>query len=276
MNNYKICCLYSGSKGNSTFISAAGANILIDAGKSARALCSALSQINVDIDSIDAIFITHEHKDHISALQTLSHKHNIPIHMLLSSAQIFNGLRDERLCSSLVLYRGKEFEAQIKGLNVKAFPTSHDSMSSVGYRISFDADNGEKIAIGYLTDTGCVTDNIKNCLLGCETVILESNHDIEMLENGPYPYDLQQRIRGKRGHLSNCECASLAASLFENGTKNIMLAHLSEENNLPEIAYNEVFSAIANKGLNLCVASQYSPVWVGECQCESEETSWQQ
>lgn len=276
MNNYKICCLYSGSKGNSTFISAAGTNILIDAGKSARALCTALSQINVDIDSIDAIFVTHEHKDHISALQTLSHKHSIPVHMLLSSAQIFNGLRDEKLCNSLVLYRGKEFEAKIKGLNIKAFPTSHDSLSSVGYRISFDADNGEQISIGYLTDTGCVTDNIKNSLLGCETVILEANHDKEMLENGPYPYDLQQRIRGKLGHLSNCECAALAASLFENGTKNIMLAHLSEENNRPEIAYNEVLSAIASEELNLCVASQYLPVWLEKCQSEGEKTAWQQ
>ena len=99
MPNCKICTLYSGSRGNSAFISAGGANILIDAGKSAKALCSALGEIGVGVDSIDAIFITHEHRDHISAIQTLSHKHNIPIYILLPSAEFFYGLKDEKLCN---------------------------------------------------------------------------------------------------------------------------------------------------------------------------------
>lgn len=262
MQNCKICCLYSGSKGNCTFISAGGANILIDAGRSAKALCSALCSIGVDIDDIDAIFITHEHNDHVSALQVLSHKHKIPIHILLNSALVFNGLCDERLCDCLHMHRGDGFEVEINGLKVKAFPTPHDSRAAVGYRFTFKGENGEDVSFAVSTDTGCVTDTMRENLLGCSAVVIESNHDLQMLEDGPYPYDLKQRIRSKRGHLSNSDCAALASELYENGTEHIMLAHLSEENNLPELAFNEVFTAIADESFDLKVARQDSPVWL--------------
>ena len=272
MPNCKICSLYSGSRGNSTFISAGGANILIDAGKSAKALCCALSGIGVSIESIDAIFITHEHSDHVSALRTLSHKHNIPIHILLRSAEIFRGLCDERLCSSLQMYGGGSFETTVKGLKVKAFPTPHDSNAAVGYRISFEED-GREIALGVSTDTGHVTDTMLENLSGCYAVVIEANHDPEMLENGPYPYDLKQRISGNRGHLSNSDCAALASRLYEGGTRNIMLAHLSEENNLPSLAYNEVFTAIANPCVNLKVARQDEAVWLTDGEAEEDRLS---
>ena len=262
MQNCKICCLYSGSKGNSTFISAGGAKILIDAGRSAKALCSALSSIGVDIDDIDAIFITHEHTDHISALRVLSHKHSIPIHMLLNSAHVFNGLCDEKLCECLALYRGNEFETMVKGLKVKAFPTPHDSLGAVGYRFEYENECGETISVAVSTDTGYVTPTMRENLSGCRAVVIESNHDLQMLAEGPYPYDLKMRIRSKRGHLSNVDCAAFACELHESGTEHIMLAHLSEENNLPEIAYNEVFSAIADENFDLKVAKQDQPVWL--------------
>lgn len=262
MGNFRICSLYSGSKGNSVYISAGGANILIDAGKSARALCSALKEIGIDIDSIDAIFITHDHNDHTSALQTLSHKHDIPIHILLRSAQIFNGLCDEKLCNCLKLYDGSCFETKIKGLTIKAFPTPHDSRASVGYRLSFDGDDGKEISIGYATDTGHVTDTMLEGLTGCQAVIIESNHDIEMLDDGPYPYELKRRIKSNHGHLSNTECATLAATLCQSGTRHILLAHLSEENNDPSIAYNETLLTVADPEINIRVASQYEPVWL--------------
>ena len=262
MQNCKICCLYSGSKGNSTFISAGGANILIDAGRSAKALCSALKSIGEDIDNIDAIFITHEHNDHISALQVLSHKHRIPIHMLVNSAQVFNGLCDEKLCECLSLYRGNSFETKVKDLRVKAFPTPHDSRAAVGYRFEFKGDSDETISIAVSTDTGYVTQAMRENLIGCNAVVIESNHDLQMLAEGPYPYELKQRIRSKWGHLSNVDCATLAAELYENGTEHIMLAHLSEENNLPEIAFNEVFTAIADESFDLKVANQNEPVWL--------------
>lgn len=262
MQNCKICCLYSGSKGNSTFVSAGGAKILIDAGRSAKALCSALCSIGVNIDDIDAIFITHEHTDHVSALQVLSHKHKIPIHMLINSAQVFNGLCDEKLCDCLTLYRGNSFETQVKGLTVKAFPTPHDSRAAVGYRFEFDGENGEKISVAVSTDTGYVTETMRENLIGCSAVVIESNHDLQMLIDGPYPYELKQRIRSKHGHLSNSDCAALASELYESGTEHIMLAHLSEENNLPELAFNEVFTAIADESFDLKVARQDAPVWL--------------
>ena len=277
MPNCKICSLYSGSKGNCTFISAGGANILIDAGKSARALCRALSDIGVDVDDIDAIFITHEHSDHVSALQALSHKHSVPIHILLHSAEVFRGLFDEKLCLNLRLYEGNSFETTVKGLAVKAFPTPHDSRAAVGYRLSFE-ENGEQIPIAVATDTGHVTDVMLENLSGCYAVVIESNHDEEMLENGPYPYDLKRRIAGGRGHLSNADCATLASQLYESGTKHIMLAHLSEENNLPELAYNEVFTAIADPCFDLKVARQDESVWLTDGSNEEtdskEEALW--
>lgn len=260
--NYKICNLYSGSGGNCTYICAGGANILIDAGKSAKSLCRALSEIGVSPDSIDAIFITHEHTDHVSALQTFSHKYQAEIHMLLSSAKKrFYGLRDETLFSKMVFHENPDFEVSIKGLKIKAFPTPHDSCGSVGYKLSF-TDGDREISIGFATDIGYVTNKIRDSLLGCESVIIESNHDENMLMEGNYPYELKLRIHSKHGHLSNTECASFAALLSVNGTKNIMLAHLSEENNLPDMAYNETLCAIADMRIKLTVACPKSPVWL--------------
>ncbi len=262
MANYKICCLYSGSGGNCTYISAGGANILIDAGKSAKNLCKALDSIGVSPNDIDAIFITHEHTDHTSALQTFSHKYSSDIHILLSCAKKkFYGLRDEALFSKMILHDDPNFEVKINGLKIKAFPTPHDSCGSVGYKLSFADGNGEK-SIGFATDIGYVTDEVRDNLLGCESVIIESNHDEIMLMEGRYPYELKLRIHSKRGHLANPECAALAALLSVNGTKNIMLAHLSEENNRPDVAYNETLCAIADPEINLTVAAPKCPVWL--------------
>ncbi len=261
MPKCRICCLYSGSRGNSAYIEAGGARILIDAGKSAKALCSALKDISVDIDSIDAIFITHEHKDHISALQTLSHKHKIPIYILLPSARVFDGLMDERLCECLMLQMKDTYSVKIKELCINAFPTSHDSKASVGYKLCFTED-GSEYSIGYATDTGYVTDAMREMLSGCFAAVIESNHDEDMLRDGSYPVELKQRIRSRRGHLSNADCAEFVSLLCENGARHIMLAHLSEENNLPSLAYNESLSAIANEAVCLKVAAQDEPVWL--------------
>lgn len=261
MPNCKICALYSGSRGNAVFIEAGGAKILIDAGKSAKALCSALSSIGVDIDSIDAIFITHEHQDHVSALKTLSHKHSIPIHILLKSAEIFRGLGDEKLCACLNIKFDSEFSVDVNGLNVKAFPTPHDSRAAVGYKLTFNED-GVEYTIGYATDTGYVSEAMRDNISGCFAAVIESNHDLDMLRDGPYPIELKDRIRSQRGHLSNKDCAEFAAALSESGTKHIMLAHLSEENNDPTLAYNESLAAIADDTVTLKVAAQDDVVWL--------------
>lgn len=250
MKNYSITALYSGSKGNSVLIESKNAKILIDAGKSARALCSALSDVGVGIDEIDAIFITHEHRDHVSALEILLKYHKIPVHIVGASARklLLKGLS---VYEELICVHPPVFSVEIGDITVKSFPTPHDSEFSVGYTIKI----GEK-SIGYATDIGYVTDEIKNALCGCESAVIECNHDEEMLMNGPYHYDLKLRIRSNRGHLSNSACAEFVSELCFIGTKNILLAHLSEENNDPSLAYNEVWSAIADDSINLKVAEQ--------------------
>ncbi len=254
MAKYSITSLYSGSKGNSVLIESENARILIDAGKSARALCLALNGIGKSIDDIDAIFITHEHTDHVSALEVLLKKHRIPVHIVGASARklLMRGLHSYE---SLICVHPPVFTVEVGDIRVTSFPTPHDSEFSVGYRIEI----GE-IIIGYATDIGYITEEIREALSGCESVVIEANHDVDMLMNGPYPYDLKIRIRSKRGHLSNKECALLASELCFIGTKNILLAHLSEENNDPSLAYDEVWSAIGDENVNLKIASQYEPV----------------
>ena len=253
MTNYSITSLYSGSKGNSVLIESDKAKILIDAGKSARALCNALAEIGKSIDEIDAIFITHEHNDHIGALENLLKKHKIPVHIVSISAQkLLNRAREvfeDALCLHTPI-----FTENIGNMKITSFPTPHDSEYSVGYRIEID-----ETYIGYATDIGYVTDEIKVALSGCESIVIECNHDETMLMEGPYPYDLKIRIKSKKGHLSNKDCAEFVSDLCFIGTKNILLAHLSEENNDPDLAFDEVWSAISDESINLKIASQYQP-----------------
>ena len=252
----KIISLYSGSKGNSTLISAGGATILIDAGKSALKLKQALCDAGYSPSDIDAIFITHEHSDHVSALEVLLKKHHIPVHITDGAAQKLIGYDIPYLTQNLKLHTPL-FKVNIKGLTVSSFVTPHDSRSSVGYRISFE-ENGRLREIGFATDVGYVTQEIISGLLGCEAVIIEANHDVEMLKNGSYPYELKQRILGRRGHLCNADCALLASKLVAGGAKSILLAHISEENNTPEIAFDEVAAAIGDDRINLATADQYA------------------
>ena len=254
MVNYSITSLYSGSKGNSMLIESNKAKILIDAGKSARALLGALSTLGKSIDEIDAIFITHEHTDHVGSLAILLKKHKIPVHIVGISAtklasKFLEG-QDELLC-----VHPSVFSVKIGDMKIKSFAVPHDSEYCVGYRIEI----GDSL-IGYATDIGYVTDEIRDNLCNCESVVIECNHDVDKLMNGPYPYDLKLRIKSNRGHLSNVDCASLVSDLCLLGTKNVLLAHLSEENNEPTLAYEVVCSAIADYNVNLKVASQYECV----------------
>lgn len=266
MKNCRIVTLYSGSGGNSTYVRVADTAILIDAGKSARAICNALKAIGSDISEIRAIFVTHEHHDHISALEILAKKHGIPIHMTEGSAARFDRYPDSPVHARLVRHE-TEFCVQIGELTVSSFRTPHDSRMSVGYRVEFEDGEGRR-AIGLATDIGYVTPQIRDGLCGCEAVVLESNHDPEMLMNGPYPYDLKLRIRSNRGHLSNPDSADFAAWLTERGTKGFLLAHLSEENNEPTLALDEVRGAISDLRVCVCAAAPDLPtelLWQAEC-----------
>lgn len=253
----RLVTLYSGSTGNSTLVSTENTSILIDAGKSARSLCAALTAVGSDIGKIDAIFITHEHCDHISALEIIAKKHEIPIHMTEKSARKFDRTPDSPIHKHLVRH-DNVFCETVGDITVRSFRTPHDSNMSVGYRIEL-CDGEESHTVGVATDIGYVTEDIKCGLMGCEAVVLESNHDEQMLEDGPYPYHLKLRIRSSKGHLSNVDSAAFAAKLAENGTRGFILAHLSQENNTPELAFDETNSAISNPAVRICVAHPDSP-----------------
>ena len=254
MSNYRLCTLYSGSGGNAAYLETPTARILIDAGKCTRTLLASLRSISVEPDSLDAIFITHDHNDHVAALEVLTKKYTVPVHMLLKCALRYRDTQPEALCKCLQLYREAPFTVRVGDVTVTAFETPHDSRASVGYRFEFP-DGDRLVRVGYATDIGHVSAPLREGLSGCESMVLESNHDVDMLMDGPYPYDLKLRIRGRRGHLSNRECADLAAELAGQGAVNFLLAHLSEENNHPDIAFDETNSALAGYDFTLRIAS---------------------
>ena len=258
MSSCKIATLYSGSSGNCTLISSHNTSILIDAGGSARAICSALENVGSDIRDISAIFITHEHTDHISALCGISKKYSIPIHITDISAQKPASMGELSLDKCLCRHN-TVFCQMVGDIKVTSFPTPHDSMMSVGYRIEIGS--GDKhYTIGVATDIGHVTPQIREGLLGCCAVVLESNHDQDMLRNGPYPQFLKKRILSPKGHLSNEDSAELSSYLAKNGTRAFILAHLSRENNLPELAYDVHVSSISDSSVTVCVAKPDCPV----------------
>ena len=256
MSSYNICTLFSGSSGNCIFVGGERAKILIDAGKSAKAVCTALESIGSSIKEIDAIFITHEHTDHISALRVLTKKYGIPVHTVSGCASCVSSACPDR-CDCIIEHE-PVFSVEIGDLCVSSFRTSHDSACAVGYKIV--TEDGR--AFGVATDTGIITKGTGNALTGCEAVVLECNHDPDMLKNGPYPFYLKTRIASRFGHLSNGDCARFAAYLAANGTKNIILAHISRENNSPDCALKTVRSAIPDESIQIKVASPDIPTFM--------------
>ena len=254
MAQYRMISLYSGSSGNSFLLITPAARILIDAGKNARALARALDEVGCPVETVDAIFITHDHHDHTSALPVLLKHHPLPVHAVEASAQVIARGAPQYLTDCLRRHTPLFCEA-VGDVTVRSFITPHDSEFSVGYRMEFTDEDGVVHTIGYATDLGYVTDDVRAALLGCESVVLECNHDKDMLLTGPYPYHLKERILSRYGHLSNDDCAAFAGELIEGGTRHLMLAHLSEQNNDPSLAYNEVLTAIGRDDVDLCVAA---------------------
>ncbi len=256
MENLKIHTLYSGSGGNCHYIRYNNTEILIDAGKSAKALCSALENIGTDISRIKSIYITHEHADHTSALRVLAKKHpqlSIVGHPLSLQA-IERG--DTVLTGARCIYGGESIsEGEFK---ISAFRVPHDSAACLGYRIEIGLET-ERVSIGIATDIGALTKEAADGLLGCRYVIIEANHDTDMLIRGPYPQSLKQRVLSAGGHLSNEACAELCAYLYKNNTRFFTLAHLSMENNTPELAQNAIKARVGGDARVIC-AMQDMPV----------------
>lgn len=244
----QITTFASGSRGNCTLVSCSGKNFLIDCGISMRRIKENLSLSALKPEDITAIFITHEHADHVCGLSMLCKHYNIPVfaprtvanHLSYSVAGVENYL-------NMIPADGKIVFDEVK---VSAFHTSHDTDESVGYRIEADS------VFAFATDTGIVTDEMYSGLLGADAVIIESNHDVDMLLGGTYPYYLKRRILSERGHLSNADCGSLAAFIADSGAKYIILGHLSRENNTPRLAFDTVKKALGSREVMLYVAPE--------------------
>lgn len=238
-----FCALFSGSSGNCIYVESEGSAILIDAGVSLKAIKQALGTIGAELASVKAVFITHEHSDHIRGLPVMASKLDIPIY---ANAGTIRGILDSspRVPEHRLTELSTGAYIELKGMQITSFETSHDSNESVGYTVH--THNGHSFAVA--TDLGVVDASVAGALRGCEIVMLEANHDTGMLRNGNYPYFLKKRILSEKGHLSNEGCAAELPSLLEAGTRCFILAHLSFENNLPELAVATAVCALTEAG----------------------------
>lgn len=257
MDKLEICTLASGSKGNCTYLRYGDTSILIDQGLSLKELRVRANYRGIDLSQTDALFVTHEHSDHVKGVGAFARAYDTPVYIpaaCMGNFKIEDG--DERY----FVPNEYDGEVAVKGLSIKPFRVPHDAHYTVGYRISTGK---EDVAIA--TDLGFVSDGTLAKLVGCKAVVLESNHDSLMLEGGRYPRMLKARIAGKNGHLSNDACAETVAALAYNGTEKIVLAHLSEENNTPELAFEASRELLAKRGIKegddvlLFVADQFKP-----------------
>ena len=223
----KFCNLASGSKGNCTIVSSDNITLMIDDGLNIRDLTQRAREANIDLSAIDAILVTHEHSDHIKGIASLVKKYSIPLYCHKESAK---GL--DAYSSAYLVDRDMDLPFDIGDIHISPFRLPHDSNYNLGYRL---IDGKRTISIA--TDLGCINEGIIRNLAESDLVMLESNHDIDMLRQGAYPFLLKQRILGKNGHLSNDECAQSITELAKYGTKHFVLAHLSQDNNTPELAF---------------------------------------
>lgn len=231
----RVYPLFSSSKGNSIYIGTSSEGILIDDGVSFSKLKKALELSGLSPDAIKAVFVTHEHSDHIKGLSVLTRRIKVPVFTRKNTADRIADIGAvSGECRSI-----KDGE-EICGMRVECFSIPHDAQDPCGYKITFR--DGRTAAV--CTDLGHVTKEVENALLGTTCVLLEANYDVEMLRNGSYPYYLKTRIFGGNGHLSNIDSGSFAKKLVNNGTEKIILGHLSQENNTPDVAENTVVSCL--------------------------------
>lgn len=248
----KFCVLGSGSKGNCTLIESAETRILIDCGFSGKEIEKRLVSIGYDPQTISAILVTHEHNDHIAGVGVLSRRYQLPV---FANPATYNAAQKKlgRLFDFNPFSTGEPF--RYNDLYIHPFAVSHDTADPVGF-VCADEDH----RVGYCTDTGRITKLIAHHLRSCHALILEANHDPYMLKNGPYPLALQQRIRSSTGHLANRDALNFVAELIENGLQQLVLAHMSDTNNHPDVLVEEV-SRFQNTfgSLQVHLASQDKP-----------------
>lgn len=238
----RFCTLASGSQGNATYITTGDGDVLIDAGINCKSLMQSIDAAGVDFSKLRAIAITHAHDDHIKGLKVLFKKVQVP---LVASSETL-----ETLTLKGIIPQGANLIAAESGLvtigdiALDFFKTSHDEKGSGGYVVNLP--DGRRAAV--CTDLGVVSDEIRQKISGCDVVLLESNHDVEMLRRGPYPAHLKLRILSDEGHLSNTACSVELPALLKSGTKRIILGHISAQNNTPLLALNSARTALSQTG----------------------------
>ncbi|CCK78634.1 MBL fold metallo-hydrolase [Desulfobacula toluolica] len=249
-NSFSVCPLASGSKGNSLFVSCNNSSILIDAGLSGIEIQRRLTAVDIAPENLTAIIITHEHSDHIKGAGILSRRFDIPVYITKNTYHAAKGIG--KIADLCFFECGIPFE--IDQIMVSPFSISHDAEDPAGLTMEY---NGHKIGIA--TDLGIATTLVKQHLKDSNILYLESNHDPDMLINGPYPWHLKQRIRGRTGHLSNMDAKQLVSELKTDALKHVILAHLSEENNCPRKAVQEVSKSLNASDIVLHVAGPDKP-----------------
>ena len=236
--------LFSGSSGNATYVGCDDAHILVDAGLSGTRVIQELHKVGVDPRALNAILVTHEHSDHIKGIGILSRKFDVPVYATEGTWRGMLGKVGNIAQKNMRLIEPC-MDFYVNSIDVTPFPTPHDAGQPVGY--TFET-GGARLAIA--TDLGSVRDSWLKYIMGSDAVILESNYDPGMLETGPYPFELKKRIMGKRGHLSNDDAGEVAVELVRQGASQIILGHLSKENNYPELALQCAQSALRFAGID--------------------------
>ncbi len=239
----RFCPLFSSSKGNSIFLAGGGTALLVDVGISFKRLQIALDEQGYSAQDLGGVLITHEHSDHINGLQTLLKKTKIP---LFASKGTLEALWISGYIPPHTVVHECDGAFTIGDIEAQAFETPHDAANSVGYRFTMP----DLRTIAVATDLGHITDNVRKNLLGCDLVMLESNYDPGMLDCSSYPYVLKRRIKSDFGHLSNDACAEMLTALVKNGTTRLVLGHLSEQNNMPELARQVANTTLKSAGIN--------------------------
>lgn len=254
---FQFRSLFSGSSGNCSLAQTNTTKILIDAGESAKKIANSLESMQIDPRCINAILITHEHSDHVKGLGTLSRKYNIPVYANKETWEAMDSQREKMNEDNIKLFTFEKFN--IGDIEIKPFSIPHDAANPCGFNLFHE---NKKMSIA--TDVGHINKDVISHLANSSFLLIEANYEPEILKYSPYPYLLKERIKGPNGHLSNIDAGKTISYLSNYGLKNVMLGHLSNENNFPELAYKTVVENLIENNVNennlrLSVANRYTP-----------------
>jgi phosphoribosyl 1,2-cyclic phosphodiesterase len=243
----KVCVLGSGSKGNAAYVEAGETRVIFDAGFSAREIKNRMDAAGLDAGSLQAVFISHEHVDHVRGLPVMGRR--LPVYATAGTRKGIEKNFGFEISAHETIRAGEA--VKFGDLKILPIPVSHDALEPVGFAID---DGLHRLAI--VTDLGVATHALVHRLTDLSLLLIEANHDLDMLMNGPYPWDLKQRVKGRLGHLANHDTAELVTTVLSPSLKHLLLAHLSEQNNTPALALKAVRRSVDGSGVRLEACSQ--------------------